>query len=75
MAGAVGQIPVFFGERPSGRPINPNDHFTSKYLDIPNEPLFPFGHGLTYGRFTFSNLRVTPDQRVRARHPGSTRSM
>jgi beta-glucosidase len=59
---AVGQIPVFFGERPSGRPFNPKDHFTSKYLDIPNEPLFPFGHGLTYGRFVLSNLRVTPDQ-------------
>jgi beta-glucosidase len=59
---AVGQIPVFFGERPSGRPFNPKDHYTSRYLDIPNEPLFPFGHGLTYGRFTLSNLRVTPDQ-------------
>jgi beta-glucosidase len=57
---AVGQIPVFFGERPSGRPANPKDHYTSKYLDIPNEPLFPFGHGLTYGRFALSNLRVTP---------------
>jgi len=59
---AVGQIPVFFGERPSGRPANPTDHFTSKYLDIPNDPLFPFGHGLTYGRFTLSNLRVSPDR-------------
>jgi beta-glucosidase len=57
---AVGQIPVFFGERPSGRPANPKDHYTSKYLDIPNEPQFPFGHGLTYGRFALSNLRVTP---------------
>ena len=56
---AVGQIPVFFGERPSGRPANPKDHYTSKYLDIPNDPLFPFGHGLTYGRFTLSSLRVT----------------
>ena len=58
---AVGQIPVFFGQRPSGRPTNPDDHYTSKYLDIPNEPLFPFGHGLTYGRFALSNLRVAPD--------------
>ena len=59
---AVGQIPVFFGERPSGRPANPKDHYTSKYLDIPNAPLFPFGHGLTYGRFALSGLRVTPDR-------------
>ena len=57
---AVGQIPIFFSERPSGRPANPKDHYTSKYLDVPNDPLFPFGHGLTYGRFTYSDLRVTP---------------
>ena len=55
-----GQIPLFFGERPSGRPANPKDHYTSKYLDSPNEPLFFFGHGLGYGRFVLSNLRVTP---------------
>jgi beta-glucosidase len=59
-ARAAGQIPIFFGERPTGRPANPKDHYTSKYLDVPNEPLFAFGHGLTYGRFTLSNLRVTP---------------
>jgi beta-glucosidase len=60
-ARAEGQIPIFFGERPTGRPANPKDHYTSKYLDVPNEPLFPFGHGLTYGRFALSNLRVAPN--------------
>jgi beta-glucosidase len=59
---ALGQVPIFFGERPCGRPFNPKDHFTSKYIDIPNDPLFPFGHGLTYGRFVYSNLAVTPGQ-------------
>jgi beta-glucosidase len=58
---AVGQIPVFFGERPTGRPANPADHYTSKYLDEANEPLFPFGHGLTYGDFVYSGLQTTPD--------------
>ena len=58
---ALGQVPIFFGERPSGRPAHPRDHFTSKYLDIPNEPLYPFGHGLTYARFKLANLSVTPD--------------
>ncbi len=57
---SVGQVPIFFGERPGGRPANPQDHYTSKYLDEANEPLFPFGHGLSYGRFALSNLRVTP---------------
>jgi len=55
---ATGQIPIFFGERPTGRPANPKDHYTSKYLDVPNEPLFPFGFGLTYGHFSYANLRV-----------------
>jgi beta-glucosidase len=60
-ARAAGQIPIFFGERPTGRPADPQDHYTSKYLDAPNEPQFPFGFGLTYGRFALSNLRVTPE--------------
>jgi beta-glucosidase len=55
---AVGQVPIFFGARPGGRPDNPMDHYTSKYVDVPDEPLFPFGHGLSYGRFTCANLRV-----------------
>jgi beta-glucosidase len=56
---AVGQVPIFFSERPSGRPFDSNDRFTSKYLDVANEPLFPFGFGLTYGRFVLSNLRLS----------------
>jgi len=57
---AMGQVPIFYSQRPSGRPANADDHYTSKYLDMPNEPLFAFGHGLTYGRFVLSNLRVAP---------------
>ena len=56
---ATGQIPVFFGERNGGRPINPADHYTSKYLDSENSPLFVFGDGLGYGRFAFSNLKLS----------------
>jgi beta-glucosidase len=56
---AAGQVPIFFSERPSGRPFNAQDKFTSKYLDVANEPLFPFGFGLTYGRFELSNLRLS----------------
>lgn len=56
----TGQIPVFFAQRPSGRPSDGRDHFTSRYLDVPNEPLYPFGHGLSYGRCTFDALRVEP---------------
>jgi beta-glucosidase len=56
---AGGQVPIFFSERPSGRPFDAQDKFTSKYLDVENEPLFPFGFGLTYGRFELSNLRLS----------------
>ncbi|MGH8231709.1 MAG: glycoside hydrolase family 3 N-terminal domain-containing protein [Steroidobacteraceae bacterium] len=59
---AVGQIPVYFAQRPGGRPADSNNHFTSRYLDVPNEPLFAFGHGLSYGRFRLSNLQVSPRQ-------------
>ncbi|MGQ0444843.1 MAG: glycoside hydrolase family 3 N-terminal domain-containing protein [Beijerinckiaceae bacterium] len=55
----VGQVPIFFAERPSGRPANPDDHYTSKYLDMPVGPLFFFGHGLSYSRFTLTNLRTS----------------
>jgi len=58
----VGQIPIFYGQRPTGRPASPDDHFTSKYLDLPIEPLFCFGHGLSYGRFEISDLRVDRPQ-------------
>jgi beta-glucosidase len=59
---AVGQIPIFYNERPGGRPADPNDRYTSKYLDEANAPLFPFGHGLSYGDFVYANLDVSPAQ-------------
>jgi len=58
---ALGQIPLFYGQRNSGRPENPADRFTSKYLDSPSSPLIPFGFGLTYGRFAYANLAVSPE--------------
>jgi beta-glucosidase len=57
----LGQIPLFYSQRNSGRPENPKDHFTSKYLDSPNSPLIPFGFGLSYGRFRYANLAVAPE--------------
>jgi beta-glucosidase len=59
---ALGQVPLFYSQRSCGRPENPNDRFTSKYLDSPSSALFPFGFGLTYGRFSYTNLRVTPER-------------
>jgi beta-glucosidase len=47
----AGQIPVYYNHENTGRPYNPDDFFTSKYLDLAHGPRFVFGHGLSYTTF------------------------
>ena len=56
----VGQTPIYFGQRPSGRPSAPGVRYSSSYLDVPVTPQFFFGHGLSYSRFAHSDLRCSP---------------
>ena len=56
---ATGQIPIYYNHRNTGRPADTTDHYTSRYLDAPSSPLFPFGYGLSYTTFAYSNLRLS----------------
>lgn len=57
----VGQIPVYYNEFKTGRPaVNqvPTFKFASKYLDVPNEPRYPFGYGLSYTEFEYGYIQL-----------------
>lgn len=56
---SVGQIPVYYSHLPTGRPQKIRQRYESIYIDEANEPLYPFGYGLSYSRFTYANPRVS----------------
>ena len=56
----LGQVPVYHYAKNTGRPyVHPEAKYESRYLDVPNEPLYAFGHGLSYTSFDYSDITLS----------------
>jgi beta-glucosidase len=55
----VGQIPIYYNHKNTGRPFNADQKYTTKYLDVSNTPLYPFGYGLSYTTFHYSDISLS----------------
>ncbi len=64
----VGQIPVYYNHKNTGRPMPKGQNFTkfrTGYLDVDNEPLYPFGFGLSYTQFEYSDVKLNASEMTR----------
>jgi beta-glucosidase len=55
---AVGQLPVYYNHKNTGRPADDHQRNTSRYIDLPSTPLYPFGYGLSYTSFSYSQFQL-----------------
>jgi beta-glucosidase len=61
---SAGQIPVYYNHKNTGRPQpeGPTQKFRSNYLDVSNDPLYPFGYGLSYTHFRYSDITLSKNE-------------
>jgi beta-glucosidase len=63
----IGQVPLFYNHKNTGRPLPKGkwfEKFKSNYLDVTNEPLYPFGYGLSYAHFYYGNMKVSATELI-----------
>ena len=60
----VGQIPLYYAHKNTGRPLNGPwfQKFQSNYIDVSNEPLYPFGYGLSYTKFEYGDINLSKNE-------------
>lgn len=58
----TGQIPIYYDHLNTGRPFQKGNKYTSRYMDVSNSPLYPFGYGLSYTTFSYSAIQLNTHQ-------------
>jgi beta-glucosidase len=58
----VGQVPMNYNHKSTGRPYDPANNYSSGYKDFPNDPLYPFGYGLSYTKFEYGKVKLNAEK-------------